>query len=73
MKPADNAGFIVRSVTRAKGGFREKAILAGPHTLQPSETWNDEHKVINVISKTEDAQGHKDSYAVDIVTRSICG
>lgn len=64
---------IVRAIVRAQGGFREKDILSRPYTIERTETWNDEHKVLNVISIILEADGRSDSFAVDIVTRKICG
>lgn len=65
--------FIVRKITHALGGFREKEILRNPHHMEQSETWNDEHKVVNIIADAEDASGHADAYSVDVVTGKICG
>lgn len=73
MEPESRTEFIVRRTTHRKGGFREKEIFSRPHTIVQSETWNDEHKVVHIISDIEDTSGHKDSYSVDIVTESICG
>ena len=62
----------VASITMNKGGFREKSILPRSFT-RPTETWSDDHKVVEVLSLYPDADGHRDSYMVDLVTRTICG
>lgn len=65
--------YIVRKVTHTLGGFREKEILRNPHRMEKSETWNDDHKVVNIIANETDASGHADAYSVDVVTGRICG
>lgn len=64
---------IVRAIVRAQGGFRERDIFSRPYTIERAETWNDEHKVLNVCSIKEDADGYCPGFAVDIVKRNICG
>lgn len=62
----------ITSITMNKGGFREKSIF--PRSFaRPTETWNNEHKVVEVLSLYPDADGHWNSYEVDLVTRIICG
>ena len=62
----------ISSITMNKGGFREKSILF--HSFaRPTETWSDDHKVVEVLSLYPEADGHRDSYMVDLVTRTICG
>lgn len=70
---ATDISIAVRRITDTKGAWREKNILANAHHLEPAETWNNEHKVIHVISDMKDPTGHADSYSVDLVTRKICG
>ena len=65
-------GFVKRIVDE-KGGFRERDIYYHPHLLARTDTWNDEHKVVHVISDYTDSDGHSDSFAVDIATGRICG
>ena len=64
---------IVAYVVNTKGGYREKEIMEKPHTYEQSETWNDQHKVIDILEAEADKDGHKNGFAVDIVTKSICG
>lgn len=64
---------IVRSIVNKVGGFREKEIMRNYHRVVQTETWNDEHRVFDVISEIEDADGHRDSFSVDIMTERICG
>lgn len=64
---------IVKAIVRKHGGFREKNILSNPHSIEKSETWNDEHKVLNVLSKEHDIDGYYAGFQIDLVTMSICG
>ncbi len=64
---------IVKAIVRKYGGFREKNILSNPHLIKKSETWNDEHKVLNVLSKEPDIDGYYAGFQIDLVTMSICG
>lgn len=64
---------IVKAIVRKYGGFREKNILSKPHLIEKSETWNNEHKVLNVLSNKPDIDGYKNGFQIDFVTMSICG
>ena len=55
------------------GGFREKAILQKSHTIERGETWNDEHKVLNVLEIEQQEDGYRNGFSVDLVTKNICG
>lgn len=63
----------MRMIVYAQGGFREKDILSNPHLIEKSETWNDEHKVLNVLSSEPDIDGYRAGFQIDLVTMSICG
>lgn len=66
----------VRKIVAKKGEFREHYVLEGLNgkfTIEQSETWNDEHKVLNVLSGEENPDGYRSGFAVDLVTKSICG
>lgn len=64
----------VRSIIRNKGGVREKIALNGNYYLKKTETFNDEHKVFDLICAFEnDESGTRKSFQVDIETRLICG
>lgn len=62
---------IVKNIVKKCGGFREKDIIKKPYIIIKTETWNNEHKVINIIEKN--TLDHKNGFSVDIVTRKICG
>lgn len=62
----------ISRIVSVHGGIRERAILNSPHTLEP-ETWNTDHKVINVISEEADPDGYRPGFQVDVETNSICG
>ena len=64
---------IVRHVVLKSGGYREKDILSNPHVIERGETWNDAHKVVNVVEVAADVDGYRAGFAVDLVTRSIVG
>lgn len=63
---------MAEGIIRRQGGFREKDIIAWPHYIRRG-TWNDEHKVVEIISKERDAYGYRNGCAVDIITRRIVG
>lgn len=65
--------LYVYKTTKKDGSVRELEIYNQPHFLQKSETWNPEHQVVNVVTAKTDVDGYSESYAVDIVTQSICG
>lgn len=56
-----------------RGGYRERDLLTRPHEITRGETWNAEHKVVNVTETTPDPDGYRAGCAVDLVTRSIVG
>ena len=64
---------LVTKIVEEKGGFREKDILFDNSNHFVLGTWNDEHKVVNIISNFEDDDGHCDGFSVDLVTGRICG
>ena len=63
----------VRAIIRLHGGYRERDILNHPHTVERGETWNTDHKVVNVLEVEPQADGYRAGFAVDLVTRSIVG
>ena len=63
----------VKAIVRKHGGFREKNILSNPHLIEKSETWNDQHKVLNVLEAEPQTDGYRKGFVVDLVTMSICG
>ena len=73
--PAEAAmhAATVRGIIRRKGGYRERDILNRPHTVERGETWNEAHKVVEILATTPDPDGYRPGCAVDIVTRSIVG
>lgn len=66
---------VVKRIVAADGScYRETSILAQPHTLERDrDTWNDDHKVVNVVATTPEADGYCPGFAVDLVTGTICG
>ena len=63
----------VKAIVHKHGGFREKEILSNPHIIKRDETWNDQHKVLNVLEAEPQTDGYRNGFAVDLVTMSICG
>lgn len=63
----------VRAIIRLHGGYRERDILNHPHTMKRGETWNKDHKVVNVLEVAADIDGYRKGCAVDITTCSIVG
>lgn len=65
--------FQVKSIVYRKGGEREIEIYRNGCFFDRSETWNNEHKVINVLAIYPNADGYRAGFAVDVVTGDICG
>lgn len=63
----------VAAIVRREGGYREREIWNKPHTIEQGETWNDAHKVVNILAAEQDEDGYFSGFAVDLVTLSICG
>lgn len=63
----------VRNVIMGRGGYRERELLKAPHTMTHGETWNEAHKVVEILATTPDPDGYRPGCAVDIVTRAIVG
>jgi len=63
----------VDSIIRQQGGYREKSLLTAPREYRRAETWNNDHRVIEVIETTPDIDGYCHGCDVDIVTKSIVG
>lgn len=64
---------IVQSIVRKWGGYREQSVIERPHTIERTGTWNDAHKVLEVLERCAGPDGYRAGFAVDIVTMSICG
>lgn len=54
------------------GGNRERTIWDDCFCIR-SETWSNEHKVVECLSLQADPDGHRDAFMVDLVTKRICG
>lgn len=65
----DNA---IKSIVKNSGGFREKDIIKNPYIIKKTETWNNDHKVLNIIEKST-RDNRNNGFSVDIVTMKICG
>lgn len=63
---------IVKNIVKKSGGFRERDIIKNPYIIRKTETWNNDHKVLNIIEKNS-RDGHKNGFSVDLVTMKICG
>ena len=69
LKMDDN---IIKNIVKNSGGYREKDIMKNPYIIRKAETWNNYHKVLNIIEKnTHD--NHNNGFSVDLVTMEICG
>lgn len=64
---------VIKSIVKKSGGFREKDIMKNPYIIRKTETWNNGHKVLNIIEKVASQDGHKNGFSVDLVTMKICG
>lgn len=63
----------ISSIVAKQGGFRERKVLSEKHEMVRDETWNDDHKVVNVLSCVPEEDGYRSGFQVDLVTNSICG
>jgi hypothetical protein len=63
---------IVKNIVKKSGGFREKYIIKKPYIIKKTETWNNNHKVLNIIEKNS-SDNHYNGFSVDLVTMKICG
>ena len=68
----NNFARDVAAIVSRDGGYREKEIVKKA-IIQKGETWNDDHKVVNVLSVDMEEDGYMKGFQVDLVTRSICG
>lgn len=69
LKTYDN---IVKNIVKKCGGYREKDIMKNPYIIRKTETWNNDHKVLNIIEKNS-SDNHKNGFSVDLVKIKICG
>lgn len=63
---------IIKNIVKKSGGYREKDVMKSPYIIRKTETWNNEHKVINIIEKNS-RDDHDNGFSVDLVTNKICG
>lgn len=63
---------IVKKIVKKCGGYREKDIMKNPYIIKKTETWNNEHKVLNIIEKNS-SDNHNNGFSFDLVTKKICG
>lgn len=64
---------IISAIVRREGGSREWEIWKKPHTMEQTETWNKFHEVVYILAEEPEEDGYFPGFAVDLVTRSICG
>lgn len=69
LKMYDN---IIKNIVKKSGGYREKDIMKNPYIIRKTETWNNDHKALNIIEKNS-CDDHKNGFSVDLVTMKICG
>ena len=63
---------IIKNIVKKSGGYREKDIMKNPYIIRKTETWNNYHKVLNIVEKNT-CDNHNNGFSVDLVTRRICG
>lgn len=69
----NNYERVVNNVVKRYGGIREKTILENGAFMAKGDTWNEYHKVIEVLSIKADRDGYRSGFQVDCVTGCICG
>ena len=63
----------IKEIVTRHGGNREKEIYKNGCFFERGGTWNNEHKVINVLNIYPGPDGYRDGFAVDLITGDICG
>ena len=63
---------MIKNIVKMCGGYREKDIMKNPYIIRKTETWNNDHKVLNIIEKFT-CDYHNNGFSVDLVTMKICG
>lgn len=69
----NNAEYICKKVMAKHGSAREWEFIRKGAFMAKGSTWNDDHKVINILSTKADPDGYFPGFQIDIVTESICG
>ena len=69
LKMYDN---IIKNIVKKCGGYREKDVMKKPYIIRKAETWNNDHKVLDIIEKNSH-DDHKNGFSIDLVTMKICG
>ena len=62
---------IIKNIVKKRGGYREKYIMKNTYIIMKAETWNNDHKVLNIIEKNS-RDDYNNSFSVDLVTNKIC-
>lgn len=63
---------MIKNIVKKCGGYREKDIMKNPYIIRKTETWNNDHKALNIIEKNT-RDNHNNGFSVDLVTKKICG
>lgn len=63
---------IIKNIVKKSGGYREKDVMKSSYIIRKTETWNNEHKVIDIIEKNS-RDYHNNGFSFDLVTNKICG
>lgn len=69
----NNAEYACKRVIAIHGSAREKEFIRKGSFMAKGSTWNDDHKVVNILSTKADPDGYFPGFQIDIVTESICG
>ena len=69
----NNEIIRAKSIIKSEGGYREKELLKSKSLeFFKGDTWNESHKVIEVLGDTEE-DGYHHGCLIDIVTKNIVG
>lgn len=69
----NNAEYACKRVIAIHGSAREKEFIKNGAFMAKGSTWNDDHKVIDILSTKADLDGYFPGFQIDIATESICG
>lgn len=69
----NGAEYICKRVIATHGSERERDIIRKGAFMAKGETWNDDHKVVEILRTKANPDGYFPGFQIDIVTRSICG
>lgn len=69
----NNAEYACKRIIAKEASARELEIIRKGAFMAKGETWNDDHKVIEILATKADLDGYFPGFQIDLVTETICG